>query len=113
MLEELLGTARQTSAIRRRWADVDQSFAPIRNTLAGLVGFTGKHHGHPVLGSTKAYEIAYWKLYDAVVGLLPDRAGVAEAIRTVRKLPPTLSITRWPRYVPLPTEHRVAANWED
>ena len=113
MLEELLGTARQTSAIRRRWADVDQSFAPIRNTLAGLVGFTGKHHGHPVLGSTKAYEIAYWKLYDAMIGSLPARSGGVEAIRAARKFSPTLSISRWPRYVPLPTEHRVAASWED
>jgi hypothetical protein len=103
--------ARQTRVICRRWADVDQFFAPIRNTLTGLVGFTGKNRPHPVLGSTKAYEVAYWKLYDAVAGLLLARSGGAEATFTARKLPPTLAITRWPRYVPLPTEQGVASNW--
>jgi hypothetical protein len=84
-LEELLETARETSAICRRPADVDRFFVPIGNELAGLVGLTGKNHRHPVLGSTKAYEIAYWKLYDAVVGSLPARSGGAEAIRAARK----------------------------
>jgi anti-anti-sigma factor len=48
---------------------------PVRNELAGLVGFAGRHHRHPVLGSVGAYEVAYWKLYGAVTGLLPARAG--------------------------------------
>jgi hypothetical protein len=109
-LEELLWTARQTSVFCRRWADVDQFLVPIRNTLTGLVGFAGKSPWHPVLGSTKAYEVAYWKLYDAVAGSLPARSRAAETIRTERKLAPTLAITRWPRYVPLPTEQEAASN---
>jgi hypothetical protein len=102
-LEELLGTVRATSAMCRRPGDVDRFFVSIGNELAGLVGLTGKNHRHPVLGSSRAFEIAYWKLYDAVVGWLPARSGEAEAARGARKLPPILSITRWPRYVPLPT----------
>lgn len=112
-LEELLGTARQTRVICRRWADADQFFVPIRNALAGLVGFTATNRLHPVLGSAKAYEVAYWKLYDVVAGLLPARSGGTQAIRAARKLPPTLAITCWPRYVPLPTQQGAAYNWAD
>jgi hypothetical protein len=72
-LGELLWAARQACVTCHRWSQVDQIFSPIRNTLAELVGFAGKNHGHPVLGSPRAYEIAYWKLYDAVAGLLPNR----------------------------------------
>ena len=79
-LEELLGAARAASASCRRWSDVDRVFAPIRNTLTELVGFAGRNHWHPVLGGPGAYEVAYWKLYDALAGLLPGRAGdTAEA----------------------------------
>ena len=112
-LEGLLETAREASIICRRWADVDRFFAPIRNTLAGLVGFTGKNHRHPLLSSTKAYEVAYWILFDAVAGLLPARSGGAEANRAARTLSPTVAITCWPRYVPLPTEQGMASHWED
>jgi hypothetical protein len=66
------------SATYRRWSDVDGVFALIRNTLTELVGFAGRHHRHPILGSTGAYEVAYWKLYDAVAGLRSARAGSAE-----------------------------------
>jgi len=112
-LEELLGTARQTSDIYRRWADVDRFFVRIGNALAGLVGLAGKNHRHPILGSAKAYEVAYWKLYDAVACLLPTRTAGAEAAGAARKLASSLSITRWPRYVALPTEHRVPSYWEE
>jgi hypothetical protein len=57
---------------------VDRAFAPIRNTLAELVGFAGKNRRHPVLGGPGAYEVAFWKLYDAVAGLLPGRPGGGE-----------------------------------
>jgi hypothetical protein len=60
--------------------DVDRVFAPIRNTLAELVGFASKNRCHPVLGGPQAYQIAYWKLYDAVAGLLPARARRAEEV---------------------------------
>ena len=76
-LGELLWGARQACVTCRRWSDVDRAFAPIRNTLAELVGFAGKNRRHPVLGGPEAYEVAYWKLYDAVAGLLPGRAGGA------------------------------------
>jgi hypothetical protein len=79
-LADLLWGARQAGVTCRRWSDVDRVFAPIRNTLAELVGFAGKNHGHPVLGGPGAYQIAYWKLYDAVAGLLPGRATSAERV---------------------------------
>jgi hypothetical protein len=74
----LLCGARQACVTCRRWSDVDRAFAPIRNTLAGLVGLAGKNSRHPVLGGPGAYEVAYWKLYDAVAGLLPGRPGGGE-----------------------------------
>jgi hypothetical protein len=76
-LAALLWEARRAGASCRRWPDVDRAFAPIRSRLAGLVGFMGKHHRHRVLGGVAAYEVAYWKLYDAVAGLLSGRAGGA------------------------------------
>jgi hypothetical protein len=76
-LAELLWGARQACVVCRCWSDVDRAFAPIRDKLTGLVGFTGKHHAHPVLGSARAYAVACWKLYDAVAGLLPSRAAGA------------------------------------
>jgi hypothetical protein len=112
-LEELLLTAQQRSVLCRRWADVDRLFAPIRNTLAGLVGLTRTIHRHPVLGSAQAYEVAYWKLYDAVAGMLPVGPRGAEAAHAARKMCQTLAISHWPRYVPLPTERGRALNWED
>jgi hypothetical protein len=56
---------------------VARVFGPLRNELAGLLGFAGKHRRHPVLGSVGAYEVAYWKLYHAVAALVP--AGANEA----------------------------------
>ena len=81
-VEELLWAARAASVTCRRWSDVGRVFAPIRNILTELVGFAGRHHRHPVLGSVGAYEVAYWKLYDAVAALLPIRAGVEESLET-------------------------------
>jgi hypothetical protein len=80
-LGELLWTARQAGVSCRRWSDVDRVFSPIRNTLVDLVGFAGRHQRHPVLGSAGPYQVAYWKLYDAVAGLLPCRAGGATDAR--------------------------------
>jgi hypothetical protein len=75
VLGELLCLARQAGVGCRRRSDVDRVFAPIRNALSDLIGFSGKHHRHPLLGSTAAYQVAYWKLYDAVAGLLSDSVG--------------------------------------
>ena len=68
-LEKLLWKARQACVSCRCWMDVERVFASVRNTLSDLIGFAGKYHQHPVLGSTGAYQVAYWKLYDAVAGL--------------------------------------------
>jgi anti-anti-sigma regulatory factor len=79
-LETLLWRTRSAVARCRTLTEVQRSFGPVRNELAGLLGFAGKHQRHPVLGSAGAYAVAYWKLYDAVAGLLPGRAGgTAEA----------------------------------
>ena len=74
---ELLWRARQAGVGCRCWSDVERVFRRVRNELAELIGFTGKHQRHPVLGSTGAYQVAYRKLYDAVAGLLPGHAGGA------------------------------------
>ena len=78
-LETLLGRVRLAGARCRNSADVDRVFGPLRDELAALIGFAGKHHRHPVLGSAGAYEVAYWKLYDAVARLLVCPAESASA----------------------------------
>jgi hypothetical protein len=84
-LADLLWEARQACVACSRWSDVDRAFAPIRDTLSKLVGFAGKKCLHPVLGSAGAYDVAYWKLYDAVAGLLPVRpSGSEEAMKDNR-----------------------------
>jgi anti-anti-sigma factor len=70
-LAELLWQARSAGARCRGWEEVRQAFAPFRNAVAEVVGFQSKHRGHPVLGSVGAYEVAYWRLHDAISGLLP------------------------------------------
>jgi hypothetical protein len=77
-LDALLRRARLAGAGCRAFADVDRVFGPLRNELAALIGFAGKHHSHPVLGSAGGYEVAYWNLYNAVAGQLPGRAGGGE-----------------------------------
>jgi anti-anti-sigma factor len=74
-IEASLWRARSAGAGCRTVEAVDRAFAPLRNELAGLLGLMGKHHRHPLLGSIGAYEVAYWKLYDAVAGLLPPAGG--------------------------------------
>jgi hypothetical protein len=74
-LEQLLWRARLAGAGCRTRSDVHQVFGPVRNELAELIGFHGVRYRHPVLGSTEAYQVAYWKLHEAVAGLLPGRAG--------------------------------------
>jgi hypothetical protein len=87
-LDEVLWKARAGGAHCHCREDVMRVFVPVRNALADLVGFLGVNRDHPVLGSVGAYEVAYWRLYDAVAGLLPrpsvevpdtDEAGREEA----------------------------------
>jgi hypothetical protein len=76
-LAALLWEARRACVACRCWSDVDQAFAPIRNALSELVGFAVRSCRHPALFGSGAYEVAYWKLYDAVAGLLPGAATVS------------------------------------
>jgi len=70
-LEEVLWQARAAGTGCHGWEDVPRVFGPFREAVAQLVGFMGRHSSHPVLGSVGAYEVAYWRLHDAVSGLLP------------------------------------------
>jgi len=82
-LAELLWQAHRAGSVCRCWSDVDRAFTPVSCALARLIGFAGTHRGHPVLGSPAAYDIAYWKLYDAVAALVPT-FGVTEAEQAPR-----------------------------
>ena len=77
-LNELLWQARAEAARCCHWNDVEQLFAPFRDALAELVGFRSGHRGHSLLGSVGAYEVAYWRLHDAVSGLLPRPVGLKD-----------------------------------
>ena len=92
-LAELLWKARQACVTCPRWSDVDRVFVPLCSSLAELVGFARRDGWHPVLASPGAYQVAYWKLYDAVAGLLPGRAGGAkETMEQQEKSPATASV---------------------
>ena len=78
-LTELLRQARAAGVGCGSWEDVARVFAPLRDAVAELVGFRGRHQNHPVLGSVGAYEVAYWRLHEAVAGLLPRPAAVQDA----------------------------------
>ena len=76
-LNELLWQARAAGAGCRCREDARRVFAPFRDGVAELTGFLGRHRDHPVLGTVGAYEVAYWRLYHAVSGLLPPPPEVA------------------------------------
>ena len=80
-LLELLWQARAAAGGCYGWEDVPRVFAPFRGALAELVGLMGKHRSHPVLGSRAAYEVAYWRLHHAIVGLLPRTGATGAALR--------------------------------
>jgi hypothetical protein len=69
-LAGLLWQARAAGAGCGGWEDAERVFAPFRDAVAELVGFRCRRSTHPVLGSIGAYEVAYWRLRDAVAGLL-------------------------------------------
>jgi hypothetical protein len=76
LLADLLRRARTAGAGCGGWEDAGRLFAPFRDAVAELVGFRCRRSTHAVLGSVGAYEVAYWRLYDGVVGLLPRLEGV-------------------------------------
>src|SRR5262249_30611374 len=78
-LDELLWKARADGASCRCREDAERAFAPVRNALSELVGFMAGQSQHPILGSVGAYEVAFWRLHDAVAGLLPRPASVPNA----------------------------------
>jgi anti-anti-sigma factor len=74
-LELLLLQARQAGAACRGQADIDQAFAPLRNRLAALLGPSGQHSRHRILGGVGAYEVAHASLYRALTDSLPGKGG--------------------------------------
>ena len=76
-LNEVLWQARAAGAGCRCREDIHRVFAPLRDALTELVGFMGRHRDHPVLGSVGAYEVAYWRLHDAVAQPLILAPGAA------------------------------------
>jgi hypothetical protein len=54
-LTELLTFARMVGTGCRKWYDVERGFNQFKNDIHKLVGFCGKHRGHPI-----------WKLHNAV-----------------------------------------------
>jgi hypothetical protein len=67
-LERLLKVARMVGDCCRNWRDVERGWGQFKNDIAGLVGYFGKHRGHPLLGTVAAYDVTYWKLHNAVAG---------------------------------------------
>jgi hypothetical protein len=67
-LERLLKVARMVGDCCRNWRDVERGWGQFKNDIAGLVGYSGKHRGHPLLGTVAAYDVTYWKLHNAVAG---------------------------------------------
>jgi len=64
-LTESLTFARMVGNGCRKWRDVERGFNQFKKDVVKLVGFSGKHGGHPVLGRA-AYEVTCWKLHNAV-----------------------------------------------
>jgi anti-anti-sigma factor len=87
-LELLLLQARQAGAACRSQADVDRAFASVRKQLTALVGFSGQHSRHRILGGVGAYEVAYWNLYRALIDLLPGKEAPEAAPASKDKFKP-------------------------
>ncbi|MFM8272664.1 MAG: hypothetical protein ACKODX_10065 [Gemmata sp.] len=72
-LNHLLEQAADAGDGCRNLCEVDRRFNPFKNIIHQLVGFCGKHRGHPLLGTREAYDVVYWKLRNAVAN---DRRGL-------------------------------------
>ncbi len=65
-LDRLLADAQCAGEGCRTIDQVNRRFSPFKNRIICLIGFCGKHRGHPILGTHKAYDVVYWKLRNAV-----------------------------------------------
>jgi hypothetical protein len=104
-LETLLGRARLAAASCRTFPGVERVFGPLRDELAALIGFAGKHPNHAILGSAGAYEVAYWKLYNTVAELLAGRAAGAEEAPAKQRGATVPG--------PCPSEQAIQLTWDD
>src|SRR5271166_5115910 len=66
-LNTLLEQARDAGGCRTL-EQVNRQFNQFKNPIHKLVGFCGKHNGHPLLGTQAAYDVTYWRLRNAVAG---------------------------------------------
>jgi len=67
-LDRLLTCATEAGTDCRNQRDVELRWSPFKGWLAELIGFYGRHRHHPVLGTVAAYDVAYWRLHNAVAG---------------------------------------------
>src|SRR5262245_20110307 len=67
-LSRLLKQAEQAGNGCRPIDQINRRFTPFRSRIASLVGFCGKHAGHPLLGTQAAFDVTYWRLRNAVAG---------------------------------------------
>ncbi len=66
-LNTLLEQARDAGGCRTV-EQVNRKFSPFKSPIHKLVGFCGKHKGHPLLGTQAAYDVVTWRLRNAVAG---------------------------------------------
>jgi hypothetical protein len=66
-LNAMLEQAREAGGCRNV-EQVNRKFSPFKSAIHKLVGFFGKHKGHPLLGTQAAYEVVTWRLRNAVAG---------------------------------------------
>jgi hypothetical protein len=67
-LNKLLEQARDAGNGCRTLDQINRRFTPFTSPIQRLVGFFGKHKGHPILGTQAAYDIVYWRVRNAVAG---------------------------------------------
>jgi hypothetical protein len=100
-LDHLLRQASLAGPACRDRTDAAQIFAPFRNALPDLLGFSGTHRHHPQLGSLGAYEVASWKLYHTIIDLLPPPGQSGqEKIASARTASPAGVVTRYEAAAP-------------
>lgn len=54
-------------SIKDEW-DEERCWNRFKKPIADIVGYLGENRGHPVLGTTEAYDVVYWRLHNTLVG---------------------------------------------